>query len=411
MLYNTGIRLYWLYILAGSLFSRKARLWIRGRRGLFRHIAHEMPGEGDATWFHCSSLGEFEQGRPVMEELRRRDPRARIVLTFFSPSGYEVRRNYAGADHVFYLPLDTPGNAARFIGMVRPRCAYFVKYEYWYHFIDRLSEKRVPVYLISAVFRESQVFFRKSGGLFREILRKFDHIFVQDQASYELLRSAGVIGASISGDTRFDRVSAISGADDEIIGLREFCGGLPVLVAGSTWPEDEAILVRFIRETDLHMKFIIAPHEISASRIDRIERSTGKNCRRFSGMDPETISGADVLLVDVMGRLASIYRYGTLAYIGGGFGKGIHNILEAAAYGMPVLFGPNYGKFREAVELTGLGAAFSVSDYPSFQRTTEKLLSDKISLSQCSLKARKYVEENTGATKKILDFEDNNLQD
>lgn len=404
LLYNTGVRLYWLYILAGFPFSRKARLWIRGRRGWSRRIAEEMAGKDHAVWFHCSSLGEFEQGRPVMEELRRRDPEARIVLTFFSPSGYEVRRNYAGADHVFYLPLDTRRNASRFIRTVHPRCAYFIKYEYWYHFIDRLSAGRIPVYLISAVFRDSQIFFRRSGGLFRGILRKFDHIFVQDAASLDLLKSAGITEASISGDTRFDRVSDVSAASEEIKGLREFCGDEPVLVAGSTWPEDESVLLRYIRESGRTMKFIIAPHEITEAGLGRIERSCGKQCLRFSRMDPQTAHEAEVLLVDVMGRLSSIYRYGTLAYIGGGFGHGIHNILEAAAYGMPVLFGPRYGKFREAVELIEQEAAFSIGDHRSFHEKMEKLLTDKITLSECALKTRKYVAENTGATEKILDF-------
>ncbi len=404
LLYNIGIRMYYLYVLLGSLFNKKARLWIRGRRHVFNSISKEFRQEDKVIWFHCSSLGEFEQGRPVIEELKFRKPDHKILLTFFSPSGYEIRKDYQVADHVCYLPLDTKRNARKFISLVRPVSVYFVKYEYWYHFITRLSSEEIPVYVFSAIFRGSQVFFRSYGHLFRNMLQKINHIFVQDQESLERLKDIGITHVSIAGDTRFDRVQSIALNSKEIPELLSFKKNHSVLIAGSTWPDDEDLLIRFINSSDEGIKFIIAPHEIHESGLLRLEKTIQKKCLRFTGMNTGSVDEANVILVDTIGFLSSLYRYGDIAMTGGGFGKGIHNILEAATFGMPVVFGPNYEHFREAVEMIAEGAAFSVKDYHSFSYILNKLLSDKIILSETALKAREYVAGNTGATDRIVTF-------
>jgi len=404
LLYNIGIRMYYLYILLGSLFNKKARLWIRGRRHVFHSISKEFQQGDKVIWFHCSSLGEFEQGRPVMEELKVRKPDHKILLTFFSPSGYEIRKNYQAADLVCYLPLDTKRNARRFISLVRPDCTYFVKYEYWYHFITQLSSRNIPVYVFSAIFRSSQIFFRSYGQLFRNMLKKINHVFVQDQESMDRLMDIGISHVSIAGDTRFDRVQSIVRTSNEIPELKSFKQDHTVLIGGSTWPDDEDLLIRYINQSDEGLKFIIAPHEIHESGLLRLEKAIKKKCLRFTILNTETIDEGNVILVDTIGFLSSLYRYGDIALIGGGFGKGIHNILEAATFGMPVVFGPNYEHFREAVEMIAEGAAFSVIDYQSFSYILEKLLSDKAYLSETASKAREYVAGNTGATDRIVSY-------
>jgi len=404
LLYNIGIRMYYLYVLLGSLLNKKARLWIRGRHNVFHSIAKEFKQGDKVIWFHCSSLGEFEQGRPVLEEMKIRKPDHKILLTFFSPSGYEVRKNYQSANLICYLPLDTKRNARKFIGMVRPASVYFVKYEYWYNFITRLSSENIPVYVFSSIFRSSQIFFRSYGLLFRNMLKKISHIFVQDQESKDRLQNIGITHVSITGDTRFDRVYAIALTSKEIPEMLSFKKNHTVLIAGSTWPDDEDLLMQYINESDEGLKFIIAPHEIHESGLIRLEKTIQKKCLRFTSLNTSSADQADIILVDTIGFLASLYRYGDIALIGGGFGKGIHNILEAATFGMPIVFGPNYKQFREAVEMIGVGAAFSVNDYHSFSYILKKLVSDKIILSDTALKAREYVAGNTGATKRIVSF-------
>lgn len=403
ILYNIAIRSYYLYILAGTLISRKARLWIWGRARLINRIRQEVRPDGTLIWFHCSSLGEFEQGRPVMEAIKTMNPGTRILLTFFSPSGYEVRKNYAGADYIYYLPLDTRRNASRFIRYTRPAAVYFIKYEFWYHYINQLHSAHIPVFLVSAIFRKSQIFFKNYGKWFRSMLGSFEHIFLQDNSSFELLGSIGLTNISVTGDTRFDRVSAIAGKVKAIENLDIFRQQNRIIVAGSTWPEDDKYLVSYINRKEDGIKYILVPHEIHDSHISMLEKSITGNVLRFSAMNKENASQAGVLIVDAVGYLSALYQYADIAYIGGGFSKGIHNTLEAATFGIPVIFGPNYHKFREAVELISEGAAFPVSGETSLHNVLTGLLTDPDQLERAGKAARNYVERNTGATARIID--------
>jgi 3-deoxy-D-manno-octulosonic-acid transferase len=376
LLYDLGIRFYFLMIWLVSPFNRKARQWIRGRRGLLDKIRSTIDPDLPLIWFHCSSLGEFEQGRPIMEGLRNRDPGRKILLTFYSPSGYEIRKDYQGADFVFYLPLDTGRNAKRFISHLNLEKAYFIKYEFWYHMLKQLKTNNIPAYLVSGTFRKEQVFFRSWGKWFRNILNCFDHIFVQQQSSLDLLESIGMQHVSLAGDTRFDRVRAIVQGSEKDARFMSFTGSGPVVVAGSTWPPDEALLVRYINRTDRQVKWIVAPHEIHESGIVRLSGQIMKTVQRYTSLTESELPQTEVIIVDTIGLLYSLYQYGSVAYIGGGFGKGIHNTLEAATFGLPVIFGPKYRKFQEAVNLVAAGAAFPVEDYAEFEGVLSGLLDD-----------------------------------
>jgi 3-deoxy-D-manno-octulosonic-acid transferase len=400
-IYSVVIRLYGLGIFAASFFNTKALLWIRGRKGIFTRIRDTVKSD-PVIWFHAASLGEFEQGRPVMEEIRRRYPHYKILLTFFSPSGYEVRKNYSGADYIFYLPLDTENNASRFISLIKPAMAIFIKYEFWYHYLRQLRKNQIPVYLISGIFRPGQVFFRWYGKWFRKILSYFDHLFVQNQESLSLLQSISVNNTTLAGDTRFDRVQQIAASTHEIPLAARFKGGLPCIVAGSTWPGDENFLIRYINSCDEPLKFILAPHEIHEEHIRRIIQQLKKTVVRFSKANDSTVPEKQVLIVDNIGMLSSLYRYGDIAYIGGGFGKGIHNILEAATFGLPILFGPNYTKFNEAIELTALGGAVSFNGMDQLQSSLNHWLSDKADRLRAGAVSEEFVHRKAGATEIIL---------
>lgn len=406
-LYTISIYLYVFYIRIAALVNPKARLWIRGRRNIYRVIEESLgknrhPGNSKIAWFHCASLGEFEQGRPVMETFREKFPGYRIFLTFFSPSGYEIRKNYPGADYIFYLPADTRKNAKRFITLVNPSLAIFIKYEFWFNFLDILKQDKIPAYLISGIFRPDQHFFRWYGRWFRKKLRSFIWFFVQDAESARILQSAGFVNVSVSGDTRFDRVTTISAQKKDFPLIRQFCASSRVILAGSTWAEDERILLPYINGEHKGIKFIIAPHEISESHLKNLSAGIKKNVVNFSGASEENIKKAEVLIIDSIGILASLYKYSSIAYIGGGFGAGIHNIIEAAVFGVPVVFGPKYDKFREARELTGQKAAFPVIDSSQFEQVIESLLNDQEKYNYCSQTCRDYVSQNKGATEKIL---------
>lgn len=431
ILYDLFIHLYEDAIRIAALFHPKARRWVRGRKGQWEKIqsavgslspgakragdrqsARTSPPEspspgwrgglwGEVIWFHCASLGEFEQGRPVIEEFRKRNPDWKILITFFSPSGYDVRKNYEGADWIFYLPMDTPFNAKRFIRLVRPKIAVFVKYEFWFRYLDRLSREKVPVFVISGIFRPEQHFFRWYGGWARKQLKKISGFFVQDQLSADLLKGIGIAGVTVSGDTRFDRVFAIAANAKEYPLVRKFAGDKPVFLAGSTWPADDILILQLIKETGHSVKYIIAPHELPASP-GLLGRLPGLKAVAFSVMTEETAAGADVLIVDGIGYLSHLYCYSTVAYIGGGFGAGIHNILEAATFGKPVIFGPNYHKFREAVDLVALGGAFPVKDAGELSETAGKLLGDSDVRARAATSCRDYVERNVGATELIV---------
>jgi len=401
-LYFISIHLYYLILLVISPFNIKARLWLKGRLGWRTHLKEwRRPGDR-VIWFHAASLGEFEQGRPVIDQVKGNYPGYRVVLTFYSPSGFEIRKNYPGADLVMYLPLDTPYNARKFLKLINPDAAVFIKYEFWRFYLQGLWAKQKKVYLISANFRPRQVFFRWYGGWFRNNLSYISHFFVQDETSASLLNDLGISRVFVSGDTRFDRVAAIA-EDAKGVELAEnFSEGHFCLVAGSTWPGDEDILVRYINQSETDLRFIIAPHEITESHLNHLKSGITRRLTLFSSASPDTIQEQQVLLIDNIGMLSSLYRYGRIAYIGGGFGKGIHNILEAATYGIPVIFGTNYNKFREARELISLGGAFSVQSPEDFLRIFETLRINPGQYERAAMITRNYVKGNTGATSMIM---------
>jgi len=356
------------------------------------------------TWVHCSSLGEFEQGRPVIEKIRKEYPEKKILLTFFSPSGYEVRKNYGEASHIFYLPLDTKRNVRKFLDLVTIEQAFFVKYEFWYHFLSGLKSRNIPAYLISGIFRENQVFFKWYGSWYLKILHMFKHLFVQQKSSLDLLSAQGIKHASVSGDTRFDRVYEITqkvGLDDR---FQTFSNDSIVIVAGSTWPADEDIITRFMNESGLSCKWIIAPHEIHEQGIKRLVGQIPGRVQLYSGLSANELGKTDVIVIDSIGLLSSLYQYASITYIGGGFGKGIHNTLEAAAFGKPVVFGPNFSKFQEAKDLESRNAAFPVSGFEEFKSTLTLLIKDSELLKKTGNSAGEYVKSMLGASTHIVDF-------
>ena len=402
VLYNLAIHAYYLLIRLASLFDSKARQWVKGRENQFEKMAEELKNKEPIAWFHAASLGEFEQGRPVMEAFRKQYPSFKILLTFFSPSGYEIRKNYEGADYIFYLPIDTPGKAKRFIQLVNPKIAVFIKYEFWFNYIHILHKRQVPLFIISAIFRKEQHFFQWYGGWFRKILGCFSYFFVQNQESFDLLRSIGIDKVMISGDTRFDRVKEIASNKKSFPLIEQFAAGYKVLLAGSSWPPDEAIIQKL--PEDKARKIIIAPHEIHEDHIAAIENRLGKErTLRYSKADESNILTSEILIVDGMGFLSSLYQYCDVAYIGGGFGKAIHNILEAVTFGKPVIFGPTYHKFKEAVDLIELGGAFTVNNEQEFITIFGKLNSDREYYDRASAICKAYVEENCGASGMIID--------
>ena len=402
LLYKTGIFFYSLLIHFYSIFNEKARFFVRGRKNWEEILAQKIDTKSKYIWFHCASLGEFEQGRPVIEELKLRFPEYKIVLTFFSPSGYEIRRNYPLADVVAYLPMDTKRNASTFLNIVKPEKAFFVKYEFWYFYISELNTRKIPLYIISAIFRENQQFFKNTpwGSWYRKLLNQVDHLFVQNEKSGELLKTIGLSNFTVSGDTRFDRVAAIAKSSKEIPIVDKFKGDSLLVIAGSTWKPDEELLAEFINQSSI--KFIIVPHEVSANNINRIHQLLKKPAISFSKINETEIDKFQVLIIDSVGLLSSLYRHGNIAYIGGGFGVGIHNILEAATFGLPVIFGPNYKKFKEAVDLTSEGGAISISNSTELLNALNNLIREKNELEKASVICRKYVTKNVGSTKLII---------
>jgi 3-deoxy-D-manno-octulosonic-acid transferase len=398
------IFLYGHAMVLAALFNKKASKWVVGRKGLLEKIALEIDHEADHIWFHCASAGEFEQGRPVIEKFRQENPSTKIVLTFFSPSGYELRKNYSYADHVFYLPLDSPKNAARFLEYVKPRLAVFVKYEFWFNFIQVLDKKKIPVVLISAIFRKEQMFFKWWGGWYRKQLKKITYFFVQDKNSQTLLYDIDIRNVVVSGDTRFDRVFDISQNPVRYEKIERFIQGSVLFVAGSTWPADDQLIVSVINQDASDVKYIIVPHEINLSYIEKLKADIKKPVVTFSAYQEDLFKDAKVLILDQVGMLSNIYQYASVAYIGGGFGKGIHNTLEAATFGMPVVFGPNYRNFAEAVDLVKYGGAFSVKDYKELWELCLKLLGNYNYLKETSDITRNYVVMKRGATNTIMIF-------
>ncbi|MEO8088132.1 MAG: glycosyltransferase N-terminal domain-containing protein [Bacteroidota bacterium] len=403
-IYNLAIRLYVFAIRLSAIFgNQKAKLWIDGRKNWQKKISEVLvPGE-KRVWFHCSSLGEFEQGRPVMEKLKTQNPGIKIVLTFFSPSGYEIRKNYPGADYIFYMPADTSSNASLFISLIQPQKVFFTKYEYWHHYFHRLKQSEIPLYMISAIFRPGDRFFKWYGGFFRNMLKCVAHFFVQNEESKLLLKEAGFSNSTVAGDTRFDRVVELAKQAKEIPLVKLFCLERSVLVAGSTWNADEKILVNTLKDLRGSIKLIIAPHEINAARIEEVLKTfSGFKVIQFTKAENEDMSAYDILLIDNIGMLSSLYRYGKFAYVGGGFSSGIHNTLEAAVYGIPVLFGPNYMKFNEAKELLECGGAYSINSDADITSIIQKFSMNEAARSRSGAAGKSYVDSKAGATDLIL---------
>ncbi|MDP3469165.1 MAG: glycosyltransferase N-terminal domain-containing protein [Daejeonella sp.] len=398
-LYNTGIYFYTLFIRIASLRNKKAAAWISGRKGLIQLIESRLYKNKRYTWFHFASLGEFEQGRPVLERLKSENPELPIIITFFSPSGYEIRKDYALADFVFYLPADTRTNAKEFIRLLNPEMAIFTKYDYWYHYFEELHKNNIPLYVISGIFRKEQVFFKWYGGLHRKMLKWVSHIFVQDECSRELLEKIQVRNVTVSGDTRFDRVAENILTIKKIPLIEEFCGDKSIFIAGSTWPEDEKLLHYLVKKYP-DWKFIIAPHEVSDSRINELkDLFTDHITYSAASVRSSEPGNQQTLIIDNIGILSSVYQYGKMAYIGGGFGKGIHNTQEALAFGLPVIFGPEYLKFKEAVDLVSLKGAISISNAGELESAFLYFIANK----QSGDIARNYIQEHTGATRKIIE--------
>ncbi|MFC2101855.1 3-deoxy-D-manno-octulosonic acid transferase [Bacteroidota bacterium] len=439
ILYSLSILLYGLGIRVAALFNPKARKWVEGRKGLFRKLDENLKLSNGSwkgnVWFHCASLGEFEQGLPVIEGFRERYPDYRIIITFYSPSGYEVRNRYEGAEGIFYMPLDTPWNAQRWIKRLNPKLVFFIKYEYWFNFLKELNKRKIPVFIISAIFHENQPFFKSYGSWFKKQLNHISWFFLQSDETKKLAESLEIKNFTIAGDTRFDRVASIREKRKPFPLIELFAKDSKLFLGGSSWEPDEAIILDLIKQNPPNLKFIIAPHEVHASRIEALVASlqlavgslqssapryhgttapahqltsspahqlTSSPVLLYSELTPENATSARVIVVDSIGILAHLYQYASFSFIGGGFGVGIHNILEAAAFGNPVLFGPNFQKFTEARELIRLGGAFSVRDKREFAAVMKELLQSDEEYQKISSICQNYVESNRGATRRIL---------
>ncbi len=401
LIYNIGLKAFRIALSLGTNTNDKAKLMLDGRKEVWQKIA-DADTSGEYVWVHCASLGEFEQGRPIIEAIKAKDKNTKVLLTFFSPSGYEVRKNYDGADLIIYLPFDSKKNADRLLSELKITKAIFVKYEFWYYFLTALKERQIPTYIVSAIFREKQTFFKSYGSWYRQMLTNFTTLFVQNEKSKELLASIGINNVVVAGDTRFDRVASIVKQAKDLPEIEAFKNGQPMIVAGSTWPEDEQHLISYINKDTSDTKYIIAPHEVNEEHLSYITQVLDVDYQRYTQLDESTLANTKVLIIDTIGLLSSVYRYGEIAYIGGGFGVGIHNTLEAATYGMPVLFGPNYHKFQEAKDLVEAKAAFPITNGEELHTQLDMLLSDAQTLERSSLASAKYVERHTGATDCIL---------
>lgn len=399
--YSLLISCYLVAVRVAALFNRKARLMVNGHKETFDILRRGILDGEQYIWFHAASLGEFEQGRPLIERIRKQFPQYRILLTFFSPSGYEVRKNYEGADVICYLPFDTPLNARRFIRVAHPVMAFFIKYEFWQNYMKALQSRQIPVYSVSSIFRPDQVFFRWYGGQYYKVLTRITHFFVQNEESKRLLATRGVYHVTVTGDTRFDRVIEIARQSKDLPLVKAFKQECKVFVAGSSWEPDEELFIRYFN-TRKDWKLIIAPHVVSESHLNSIMSRLERKAVRYTQATAENVEEADCLIVDCYGLLSSIYRYGEIAYVGGGFGVGIHNVLEAAVYNIPVLFGPNNKRFMEAQQLLQDGGAREVTDWDSFKAEMDKLLSDRALLYNAGKAAGNYVHSRAGTADLVI---------
>lgn len=402
MIYNIIIYLIQAGVAVASLFSEKVRKMWRGEREALAVLRERMEPGAQYIWFHAASLGEFEQGRPLMERIRAEHPEYRILLTFFSPSGYEVRKNYPGADIICYLPIDTIGNVQRFLRTVRPVMAFFIKYEFWYNYLHVLRHRGVPTYSVSSIFREGQVFFRWYGRGYNNVLRCFTRFFVQNEESRRLLATIGITDVDVVGDTRFDRVLQIKAAAKRLPLVEAFTEGTDhVFVAGSSWPPDEEIFIPYLMSHP-DWKVIIAPHVIAEEHLAQIQRLTGAGAVRYTQATEESVRSARCLIIDCFGLLSSVYHFGSVAYVGGGFGVGIHNVLEAAVWDMPVIFGPNNQRFTEAQGLKRSGGGYEITGAESFATVMDRFTAKPEAISRSGRKAGRFVESMTGATERVI---------
>ncbi len=409
LFYTIGMWLFAGGVQVGGWFNAKLRLFVRGRRHQFSRLREAFSDNRPVAWFHCASLGEFEQGRPVMEAYRKKYPEHKILLTFFSPSGYEVRKNYDGADHVFYLPVDTPRNARRFLKIVNPHTAFFIKYEFWHNYLRGLKQRGIPTYVVSAIFRPEQVFFKWYGGFFRNMLRTFRCLFVQNEASAALLQRIAIEQSVVAGDTRFDRVWAHTRRPAELPVVAAFSQGHPTLIAGSSWPSDEERLCKAMDALPDNVRFIFAPHEIHEEHLAAMERLFERfGTVRYTKASAENLqtAGCRVMIIDTIGILMSVYSYGNVAYVGGGFdaGNGVHNTIEPAAYGLPVVFGPVYEAYAEARELVANGGGVTVKNSEALRASLQLLLLNEAEQQRVGAICSGYVGRNQGATEKVMEW-------
>ena len=409
LLYNLSIFIYSILIKLASPFNQKASQINKGRQRVFKELASKINHQRPVAWVHCASLGEFEQGRPLIEAIKKEHPHYQIFLTFFSPSGYEIRKNYDLADYICYLPADTRSNAKKLVKIVNPEKVFFVKYEFWFHYISELKKNNIPLYLVSAIFRENQLFFKSSpwAAWYRKMLLGFTHFFVQDETSVALLAGLGLKNTTRAGDTRFDRVAGIAQNGKQLPLIEKFKEDHLLVVAGSSWKPDEEILAGYIHSNP-DVKFILAPHETKKINIERLKNLLKTSVVCYTEASAETIQDHQVLIIDTIGLLSSIYRYADVAYIGGGFGVGIHNTLEAAVFGMPILFGPNYLKFNEATSMVKLQVAYPVNNSDQLNSILGSLLSDPSKRASIAGRCINYTEQNLGATNIIMNSVFNN---
>jgi 3-deoxy-D-manno-octulosonic-acid transferase len=387
-----------------ALFHPKVKLFVNGRKKTFNHLQKAIHQTDTVIWIHVASLGEYEQGLPVIKKIKNTYVDHKILVTFFSPSGYEIKKNAGDVDIVVYLPLDTQKNVARFLRLTHPKLAIFVKYEIWPNYLKALAHKNIPTLLISALFKSNQIYFRPYGGFMREALRTFTHFFVQDEKSKTLLESIGFINCTVSGDTRFDRVSEILGQDNSLSFMERFKGSSICFVAGSTWPEDEAILVDFINCAPTTLKYVLAPHTIKSNHVQNLQKNIQKKSCLYSKLEPIDVAQCEVLIIDTIGLLTKIYSYADIAYVGGGFVTGLHNTLEPATFGIPVIIGPNYGNFKEAIELVANQGIQVVRSKDDFTLVMDRFLNEPQFRARTGEINRTYVAENKGASVQIMEY-------
>lgn len=401
LIYNIGVRLYGLGILMASWFLPKAKLWVNGRKTIYTDLKKLEKRTEILIWVHCASLGEFEQARPLIEKIKA-ECNALVLLSFFSPSGFEIRKNYALADAVVYMPLDTPQNAKKFIESIKPDAVYFIKYEFWLNHLNELKSRNIPSFLVSGLFRKKQPFFKWYGYYFRKSLSAFNHFFLQDIESSELLKSLGFNNYTVCGDTRFDRVIQIANEKKELPQIRQFKNDGLLVVCGSTWPVDEAYLLKIIAESPKNVKWIFAPHQIHHAEIQKLTQIPNINTVLYSAYsDIKNLKEAQLLVIDSIGLLSSVYAYADIAYVGGGFGKAVHNTAEPAVYGIPVVFGPKHKKFKEAIDLMMLRGAFAVSNAEILKKTITELIENPSGRADAGKKAKAYISQNSGAVEVV----------